>query len=294
MIVLLTGATGFLGSNILKMLLKENHQVIILKRSFSKTIRIEAYLSEIIFYNLDELLSLEEVFKKNKIDVIVHCATDYGRKSTENTQLIHANLILPLQLLQLAKAFQVKAFLNTDTILDKRVNSYSLSKKQFIEWMDLYINDIICINLSLEHFYGPFDDSSKFLSHIIQLLIEGVPEIPLTPGEQERDFVYIDDVVAAFSLILKNLPNYTLGNVEHYEVGSGTNIKIKDLVFLAKEIIGNKSSNVVLGALSYRDNEIMCSQVDLKKITSLGWAPKVTLFEGLKKTVSIEKLELIS
>lgn len=289
MIFLLTGATGFLGSNLLKMLLNKNHQVIVLKRSFSDLSRISDYLPMVTSYNLDEITSLEDVFKNHAIDCILHSATDYGRKTSDKTRPVYSNLIFPLQLIQLGKVHGVRAFINTDTMLEKSVSTYALAKKQFLEWMELYAKDMICINLALEHFYGPHDDKNKFLSYIIQSLLENVSEIPLTSGEQKRDFIYIDDVISAYILILENLFSYTAGSIYHFNVGSGSIISIKDVVLLIQKIIGNSTSLLAFGKIPYRENEVMLSSVDLSKINALGWKPNTTLFDGLQKTIMIEK-----
>ena len=87
--------------------------------------------------------------------------------------------------------FKVKYFLNTDTFLDRRINFYSLSKKQFLEWLKLYSKDLVCANLVLEHFYGPEDDASKFVSFVIQSLLKNVSSLDFTPGDQKRDFIFM-------------------------------------------------------------------------------------------------------
>ena len=93
--ILFTGATGYLGSNILKSIIKSDDKIIILKRSFSNTFRIKDCLDKVVSYNLDEI-DVEKVFLENKIDIIVHCATDYGRKNVNRLQIIESNLILPI------------------------------------------------------------------------------------------------------------------------------------------------------------------------------------------------------
>ena len=78
--ILLTGATGFLGSHLLEALLKEGHEVTILKRSTSDTWRIEHLLSQVTAFDVD-VLPLQGVFEKNKIDCVVHLATSYRKYS---------------------------------------------------------------------------------------------------------------------------------------------------------------------------------------------------------------------
>src|SRR5437016_1272391 len=99
--ILLTGATGFLGSNLAKKLIHRNYKVIATKRSFSNTFRLTNCLDTISFYDIDKV-NPEIIFKENKIDTIIHCATSYGRKQENSIDIANANLILPLNLLMLA------------------------------------------------------------------------------------------------------------------------------------------------------------------------------------------------
>ena len=282
----MTGATGFLGSNLLISLINSGFEVSVLKRVSSKLTRIYEIVKKIDLYNIEEI-SIIECVKKCKPDIIIHCATDYGRKNTDPSSIIEANLILPLKLLELSKLNSVKCFINTDTSLDKRINYYSLSKKQFRDWLFAFSNDLICINVSLEHFYGPFDDKTKFVSFIIDKFLAKANEINLTFGEQKRDFIFIDDVVCAFHSIIKNLNKMHPGFYE-YEIGTSKQIKIKDIVETIRKLTGNTETMTNFGVVPYRKNEIMESHANIKKISALGWLPKVDLYTGLKKTIQAE------
>ena len=284
---MLTGATGYLGSNILKALVGDDHyKVIVLKRSFSNNFRIKNYLAQIIFYNLDEM-DVGKVFLENKIDLILHCATDYGRKNINPSQIIDANLILPVRLLELGARHGVKCFINTDTILDKRVNHYSLSKKQFKEWLLSYKNQLVCINVALEHFYGPGDDKTKFVSYVVGCLIDQVEKIDFTRGEQKRDFVYIEDVVTALLKIISHSAMLE-NNFYEFQIGSEKIITIKELVLMIKKIIGGEKTVLNFGALPYRENEVMECLADVSEIKKLGWSSKYSLYDGLKKMIEQE------
>lgn len=282
--ILITGGTGYLGSRILKKLIASDNKIILLKRSYSNTFRIKDIENLIITYNVDKL-ALENIFLEHKINIILHCATDYGRKNIEPLQIIDANLTLPLRLLELGKRNGVSCFINTDTILDKRVSYYSLSKRQFHDWFLLYRKDLCCINIALEHFFGPGDDKTKFVSYIINELVNKTEKIDLTLGEQKRDFVYIDDVVAGFLLIIKKSLELGYGYFK-FEIGSGSLISIRDFVIKIKELIGNASTKLNFGAIPYRENEVMNSHVDLAEIKKLGWVCENSLEEALKKTIN--------
>ena len=283
--ILLTGGTGFLGSNLIKRFLKEGINVLVFVRSLSNTQRITNVLDRITLYNTD---NLEKPFKDHKIDTIIHCATNYGRKDEGPISMLEANLTLPLKLLQLSEKHQVPCFINTDTVLDKGVNMYSLSKSQFKDWLKVYSSKLTCVNIALEHFYGPNDDRSKFTTNIIRSILSNVKKIDLTRGEQKRDFIYIDDVVEAFVKILKH-SSASKNGLYCYEIGTCSTVKIKDFVSLVKKIANNDTTKLNFGALPYRKNEVMDSKVDISAIKKLGWEPKHSLEKGLKKTIETEK-----
>ncbi len=117
--ILLTGGTGYLGSKILHQLVARNYPVILLKRSFSNTDRIKELIPKIVVYDIDRV-PLETIFCENSVDVIVHCATDYGREKTNPLHVVETNLIFPLALLESGKQHNIECFINTDTILDRQ------------------------------------------------------------------------------------------------------------------------------------------------------------------------------
>ena len=287
--ILMTGGTGYLGSNIAQALC-DDYQIIILKRSFSPMKRIEDITGKVELFNIDEI-NLKNIFLHKKIDAVLHCATHYGRKSKDILEIVEANLVLPLSLLTLSKANTVSCFINTDTILDKGINAYSLSKSQFSDWLRILAGDIVCVNMELEHFYGPFDDSSKFVTHLIHSILKGESEIRLTKGEQKRYFIYIDDVVNAFRLIIEK--SCTFGKGYHsFQVGSLQSISVRAFSEMIKQLTGNVSTSLNFGAIPYRDREIMDPVLDVSLLMELGWHIDVPLEEGLRRTIEAEKEQL--
>lgn len=280
--ILLTGGTGFLGSHLARRLVKEGHHLTLLKRSPSPLTRISDIAPAVRMYNADTD-NLNEVFRGGSFDAVVHCATNYGRGDTDPITVIEANLSLPVKLLMLAQKHAVPVFVNTDTILDKGVSAYSLSKRQFLEWLDAASDRTICLNVALEHFFGPGDDDSKFVSYVVRALTENQPTLELTPGEQQRDFIYVDDVVSAFWQIIGHAKLYPKG-LQKFEVGSGQKMSIRRFVETAKAVSGNTITELKFGALPYRKNEVMDVKIDVAKIFNLGWNPRVSTEDGLRKT----------
>jgi len=285
--ILMTGGTGFLGSHLILRLVREDFRILLLKRSSSNPWRIQQVLDRITAYDIDET-DVERVVALQPIDVVIHCATNYGRGNQDSIGILESNVVFPLTILELARKNQIGCFINTDTILGREVSPYSLAKNQFKEWFKLYAKDLRCINISLEHFYGPYDDESKFVTYLIKSMIHNVPLLDLTPGEQKRDFIYIDDVVEAFIKIM-GLGERLGKGFYHYEVGTNQTIEIRKLVALIKNLAGNRTTFLNFGALPYRENEIMESHVETSEIRKLGWKPEVSLEEGLRRTIQMEK-----
>jgi nucleoside-diphosphate-sugar epimerase len=282
---LVTGATGFLGFNLVKSLLESGHTVYAIKRKYSDLHRYHTEKCQPIWICLEEV-NFDQFFLKNKIDTVIHCATDYGRKNSNPINVIEANLIMPLRIIHSALG-KVKVFINTDTLLPKDVNSYSLSKHQFKQWLRTYSDRLTCINVALEHFYGPGDDLTKFTSSIINQMLSEVPMIELTGGQQKRDFIFIDDAVSALVTIIQKAMSFDADFFE-YEVGLGRSVSIKEFVLLARELCGNSKSELKFGSLPYRENEKFEVVANIKSLNALGWFPEFTLRQGLYKTIAIE------
>ena len=285
---LVTGATGFLGSHVVKKLLAEGQKVVILKRSFSNAKRLETELCKVKSYDIDKLDDFADVFREQHVDVVIHTATCYGRQGEAVEQIYDVNLKFPLKLLELALRFNTDTFFNTDTILSKYLNWYALSKKQFSEigQQFAHMGKINFIDAKLEHMYGEDDANTKFVTFMLEALQNNQDELKLTAGEQRRDFIYVDDVVEAYWKILTSQSNDK--RYQQYEVGTGKTISIKELVMLAKSITKSQTK-LVFGAIPYRENEIMNSKANVESLLNLGWQAKVDIETGIRKIVGAEK-----
>lgn len=219
--ILLTGATGFLGSHLLPELIKKGHKVIILKRSFSDVWRVKDYFRQVKRYDIDKI-DMERAFQENKIDVIIHLATDYGKKNNNNImEMLEPNIRLPSRLLDLGVRYEVKAFINTDTSTNSLYTLYSATKKAFVEIAGFFAGnyEMKFINIVLEYMYGERDDNTKFIRFVIESILRG-REIRATKGEQKRDFIYVKDIVHAYLKVLDKLGAFNKSFLE-FNIGTG-------------------------------------------------------------------------
>lgn len=282
---MLTGATGYLGSQLAEALLGAGHDIVALKRKTSSLRRLEAIQTKIALIDVEGLDFQTFFNKRGKFDAVIHAATTYGRNGESASQIAETNLGFPLRLLDAAVTAGVPLFMNTDTALDKFLNAYSLSKTQFAEWGSYFARQkkIRFINLRLEHFYGPGDDDTKFTTHVFKSCLENETELKLTPGEQKRDFIYIEDVVSAYMLLLEkheSLPH----SFAQFDVGSGEPVTIKRFAELVHQMTASKTY-LNFGAYSYREGEVMLSQADVASLNKMGWRCAHTLEQGLKLAI---------
>jgi CDP-paratose synthetase len=294
--ILITGSTGFLGSHLSRALLTRNHSVFALKRSFSDVMRIRDIENQITFYDIDKV-KIEAPFVEHKIDVVIHAATFYGRGENSISLIEQSNVLFPLQLLELAEKYGCTAFFNTDTFFNTDspsygyLNNYTLSKKHFKNWFKSSQPDsrLKRINLRLQHVFGPNDNEDKFIPWVINQFISEVKEIPLTSGEQKRDFIFIDDVISAYLQIIKNLDDITGYWESDLGLGDTTTLKqfLLDIQRVYKEkFLRNSLAKLNFGALEYRTNEFFDIKEDIENLSLLGWQAKIDLKEGINRTLA--------
>lgn len=281
--ILITGINGFLGSSLAQALSVE-HKIIGLEYSLKNLFRIAGCNYKV--YEVNNTIP-DEVFHNQRINVIIHTATLYDKGKESYSKVFHNNHILPLNLLDKAIINNCELFINTDTVLNRFISAYALSKRHFQEWLYFRQKDIKVLNIQLEHFYGPGASDDNFIISIIKKLLKNEAYIDLTEGEQKRDFIYINDVVNAYLIILNKI-NILEGSFHNIEVCTGNLITIKELLlYLKKET--NSITKLKFGSIPYRTHELMQSFSENEALRKLGWIPETNLKNGLIKTISYLK-----
>ncbi|MGI9160305.1 MAG: NAD-dependent epimerase/dehydratase family protein, partial [Saprospiraceae bacterium] len=211
----------------------------------------------------------------------------YGRQGASALQIMDANLRFGLILLQAVKDLAYPAaFFQAGTALQPEVSLYALSKHQFAAWGRELCSgpdsNTHFVHLKIQQIYGPLDDESKFPSQVMRACLANVPELRLTAGEQLRDFIYLDDVVAAFDTLANNWRK--LGKTSELEAGAGYAVSIRNFVETIHRLT-HSTTALLFGALPYRPNEAMHCEADNAEMKKLGWAPKYDLESGLRACI---------
>lgn len=286
--ILITGGNGFLGSHLTRYFLKKGFKIGLILRESSRLDRVSDLMSEVEVGIGTSSTQISSFIEKFNPDVIVHTACSYGRHGETWSDLVEVNSLFGFRILDSIKySSKDVSFINVGTALGKNASLYGLSKHMFSD----YAKDLVklvdnshlkFINISLQHMYGVDDHDSKFPSYVINQCLSDTKYLDLTIGEQQRDFIYIDDVTSAFYVLISRLQDIESG--ENIDIGSGLAPTIREFVEMVKEVT-KASTTLNFGALPYRDNESMLCQADIRKITNLGWRAEFTIRQGILEII---------
>lgn len=278
--VLITGATGYLGSNLIRCLINDDFEIYCFVRNKNKL----RYLT-----GLKSYVTLIDCYKKIPSDVklVIHAATNYGRNKESNTEIYYSNVIFPNELIENIKNKNECIFINIDTILPRYTNMYSLTKKHFFEL--LTINKHIfkaIINIKFDFMYGPNEPEDKFTQRLIKQL-KKTNRIPLTSGLQVRNYIYIDDLVEALIIIIRNASSFNieLNKVNEFEISTEEYLTIQSFVKLLYDLMNSKAI-LGFGDIPYREDELMVTKLKNESIVALGWKSKTDIKKGLIKCLN--------
>lgn len=280
--ILLTGATGFVGRNLIPKISVSNNIYILVRPS---TDIKDRYGIKGIFIFKDNIEDLSLYLKENEIDGIIHLASLYIAQHQPNQikDLVLSNIYLGTSLLEAGKMANVKWFLNTGTIWqnyqvpDKSdqynpVNLYAATKQAFIDIAKFYTetSKIRFCTLKLCDTYGPNDTRRKIFS-LFEQISESGETLDMSPGEQKMDIIYIDDVVSGFEHLAQLLNDPKQELRKEYVLSSGKQISLKKLANLYEKRYHAKL-NINWGGRKYRMREVM---KPYKGNVLIGWEPKI-------------------
>lgn len=299
------GGTGYLGTKIIMKLIEGDNYIVCVHRKDSKSNKVFENQSK-VKYVVSDYVILRDLFATEKFDCIINASCTYI-KGARIDDVVESNLIFPMRIMSLAvenyyginsnynnynkiKSDAVRVenrqlrFVSIGTGLPDNFNIYTYTKRQFNKMGHFFSNEygLEFINLELQNYFGENEPKNRFLPSVIDKLKKN-ESIPLTQGEQLRDFVYVNDVVDAILLLInkKGVPPYM-----DVPLGSGDAPSIKEIVTYLKEIMHSKSE-LQFGKIPLRPNE-PSTYANLALYKMLGGEIKYTWKEGLNKMLREE------
>lgn len=287
--VLITGVSGYIGSNLANYLNNNGFEVFGLIRSEIIDEDKIKLLSGVKLENFDEK-NLCALVKDINPDIVIHIASltsvthDYS--TIEN--LLRSNIEFPTKLLEAMEVAGVKKFINTGTTWQnynsahyEPVNLYAATKQAFEDILKYYVcaKDFCSITLKLFDTYGP-NDTRKKLIPLLDRLAETNESLDMSEGSQEIELVHINDICSAYNAAIAELQKERSGHSRVYTVDTGSRMTLRKLVKLYEKV-NNVTLNINWGVRPQREREIMHLCTNLKVLPN--WSPTVSLDKGLDK-----------
>ena len=293
--VLLTGATGFLGKNVVPVL-SNNYEVIGVGSQ----------------WDLRDQEAVDQLFFEFDFNVIVHAAGSVGGilANRQNPgKFMYENLIMGANLIEAARNFGIDKFVLLGTVCaypkftpvpfeEKQIWNgypeetnapYGIAKKALMKLLETYNEqyEMNCANLIPVNMYGPHDHFNLTSSHVIPALIlkfynamkAGERQVTIWgTGEASREFLYAEDCAEAISLAIEKDVE-----PEPINIGTGAEIKIKDLVVEIAQQMGFEG-DIFYDSSKPDGQPRRCLDVERAK-ARLGFEAKTDFQTGLKKTI---------
>tara|TARA_Y100001970_G_C14239469_1_gene863980 strand:- start:2103 stop:2954 length:852 start_codon:yes stop_codon:yes gene_type:complete len=276
--ILITGSSGFIGSNILLNIFNK-HNIYITSRS-----KISIKLKELKVIHYKNHLDLNKKLKKIKIDIIIHCGTHYVKNHnvSDINKLTLANIEFGVILLENLKSMGVKKFINFSTVWqnyngkqDIAYNLYSAFKLSYSKILDYYIGKYSFIrfyNLFISDTYGENDNRSKIIN-LIKQNIRNKKKIRIVSKKLSMNLLNVKDIVAAVRIIVDK--NVKPGK---YNITNNKNIKIYNLIKKIKKV--KKIKNLI----KFENNSFKNDRIFYYKKLP-GWQPRYSSFKDLIRFV---------
>jgi nucleoside-diphosphate-sugar epimerase len=296
--ILVTGATGFIGACLTRRLLYHGHEVHIFTRLESNRWRIFDLIPHLEEHNVDlrDGDRVETQINRVRPEVIFHLAT-YGGFASQNetSAIICSNFNGTINLLKACIRAGFELFVNTGSSSEYGIKSEPMTESDLLEPLNDYgvakaaatlycRSEAVRLKLPLVTFrlfspYGPWDDPKRLIPYTLSILLR--KESPrLANPAAVRDFIFIDDVIAAYMRALTG--SITPGEI--YNVGTGRQHSIAEVVGVICELVQG-ISNPCWGVRDVQRPEPAIWVADVRKITAaLDWAPLITLKDGLTRT----------
>ncbi len=304
--IYITGHKGMVGSALVRILISKGYRNIISRTSFDLDLRNQELVNRF--------------FLVEKPDYVIHAAGKVGGIHANNTyraDFIYDNLMMEANIIHASYINNVKKllFLGSSCIYPKNApqplkeeyllsgyleftnQPYAISKIAGIEMCDSYRSQYGCnfISAMPTNLYGTNDNYHPENSHVLPALLRRIilakknnePVVTIWgTGSPKREFMHVDDLADACYFLLQNHNEAGLVNV-----GWGEDVSIKELAELIAAEVGY---NGLLEFDTTKPDGTPRKLMDTTKINNLGWKPKISLKEGLRKTIKEFNLSLLA
>lgn len=302
-ISLVTGAGGFVGANLTRALLLKSDDVHVVIRAREVGWRLKDIANRLRVHRMDlrDSASVKAIVSEVRPDTIFHLATAgvYGGKSVSDAELAETNFAGFINLVDATRGLGLQCFINSgssseygvqkDAMKESDVgvpaNVYGITKLAATQYASFiaHSESMPIVTLRLFSPFGFFDEPRRLIPTVISRLLRNEPLMLGSPGSV-RDFIFIDDAVAAYLQCAEHAIEY---KGEVFNVGSGCELSVQSVVGAVAKILGVTPHVTWQNPDGRRPWESPRWQADISKAERLlGWRPRISFEEGLERTVA--------
>ena len=295
--ILVTGASGFVGANLFKLLASQRSDVFAVEQRGRSWRLADVKAEYVVQVDLTDQSAVKNLINTISPKTVFDCVA-YGAYSFEQNvnRTYETNFLSVVNLVEMLAVTPVAAFIHAGSSSEYGTNSaapsedaqvhpnshYAISKvaiSSFLEYMGKHRN-FPCANLRLYSVYGPFEDTSRLIPNLVRKARAGaLPDF--VDADTSRDFVYVDDVCEAFILAAAKMNPDVYG--ESLNIGTGVRTTIADLASTAKAVFGIEAEPK-FGTMSARTWDLPDWYADPRKAKAMiGWEASTTLEQGLRR-----------
>lgn len=284
-----TGATGYIGSHLVKELLDNDWDVYAIVRDGSKCENLLSISDKInIFEYNGNVERMSCFFKKIHPEVVFHLAAAVKNDSQlgDAKDIIKGNIEFGTDILEAMRYADIKQIINTgtywqnlDTDAYNPVNLYAATKEAFEHILEYYVKawNFKVITLRLYDVYGEDDVRPKLLT-ILKNSSNLDNIINITPAEQYLDMVHVTDVCKAYIKAFAWMSSHENLRKEIYGVYTGHEYMLKDVIAIFEKVL-NRKLPIKIGGKPYKNREIMKPSKNYNCVP--GWKADIELEQGL-------------
>lgn len=292
--LLISGATGFIGTHLINKLEEEKYEIFVIVRSnpqkkvFSK--KIKTYLFD------GEIESLVAYMQQEKFDGIIHLASLFlaQHKPEDVKNLLDSNLFFGTALLEAATKSKIPWFINTGTFWQhyqnkkySPVNLYAASKQAFESLAQYYIETtpINFVTIKLSDTFGK-DDTRPKIFNLLSKIRLSKETLQMSPGKQIIDISYIENVTDGYVRMVTLLSSKEAVSLrgKSFVISAKKRLTLQQLVKVFEKVTTSKLS-ITWGGRAYRDREIMVPWN--KGLPIPGHKQRYSLEDGIREIVDV-------
>jgi len=302
--ILIAGSTGFVGANLLHYLVNSDKEIHIILRETSNIWRIKDIIDKVNKHYCD--LTNREKIRKIVLNIkpeIIFNLSVYGGYpfQKESLKIINTNIIGTINLLDACCKIGFECFINTGSSSEYGIKNKPMSENDLLEPINDYgiakaaatlycqalgrRKNLPIFTLRLFSPYGYYEGHTRLISYLIIRCLKN-KELKIFTPDAVRDFIFIEDVIKAYFIVVEKKENLLSGDI--FNIGLGEQHTLKEIFEIIKKLT-KYTKQPQWGKMENNNREIKNLKIWIANIgkskKSLNWSPEYSMENGLEETI---------